>query len=77
MPILIMTSCHLDAKKECVMSRDIDINSTRPRRHIVSYMLQVEWSDNPKLVRLNHEMPNYVSNAIDEWFGDIENEENV
>ena len=46
-------------------------------RYIVSYQLYVEWNDSPKLVRLNHDMPSHVANAIDEWFGDIETEENV
>ena len=58
------------------MSRDIDTIPTTPR-HIVSYKILVEWSDNPKLVELEHDMPNHVANAIDEWFGDIETEENV
>ena len=53
------------------MTRDIDTIPTT-RRHIVSYTIQVEWSDNPKLVELEHDMPNHVANAIDEWFGDIE-----
>ena len=58
------------------MSRNINtIPSTR--RHIVSYTIQVEWSDNPKLVELEHDMPNHVANAIDEWFTDIEIEESV
>jgi len=46
-------------------------------RHIVSYTIQVEWSDNPKLVELEYDMPNHVANAIDEWFGEIEHEENA
>ena len=58
-----------------MMSRDINTIPTTDR-HIVSYKIQVEWSDNPKPVILNHDMPNYVANAIDEWFGDIEHEEN-
>ena len=58
------------------MSRDINTIPT-VRRHIVSYKIYAEWSDNPKLVELEHDMPNYVANAIDEWFGDIETEENV
>jgi hypothetical protein len=57
-------------------SRDINTIPTT-RRHIVSYTIQVEWSDNPKPVILNHDMPNHVANAIDEWFGEIEHEENV
>jgi len=58
------------------MSRDIDTIPT-VRRHIVSYKIYAEWSDNPELVELEHDMPNHVANAIDEWFGDIETEENV
>ena len=58
------------------MSRDIDTIPT-VRRHIVSYKIYAEWSDNPKLVELEHDMPNHVANAIDELFGDIETEENV
>ena len=57
------------------MSRDINTIPT-VRRHIVSYKIYAEWSDNPKLVELEHDMPNHVANAIDEWFGDIETEEN-
>ena len=45
-------------------------------RSIVGYKVHVEWSDNPKPVILNHDMPKYVANAIDEWFGEIEHEEN-
>ena len=58
------------------MSRDIDTIPT-VRRHIVSYKIYAEWSDSPKLVELEHDMPNHVANAIDECFGDIETEENV
>ena len=58
------------------MSRDINTIPTTDR-HIVGYTILVEWSDNPKPVILNHDMPNYVANAIDEWFGDIETEENA
>ena len=58
------------------MSRDINTIPTTDR-HIVSYTIQVEGSDNPKSVLLEHDMPNHVANAIDEWFGDIETEENV
>ena len=58
------------------MSRDINTIPT-VRRHIVSYKIYAEWSDNPKLVELEHDMPNHVANDIDEWFGDIETEENV
>ena len=58
------------------MSRDINTIPT-VRRHIVGYTILVEWSDNPKSVQLENDMPNHVANAIDEWFGDIETEENV
>ena len=58
------------------MSRDINTIPTTDSP-IVSYQLYVEWNDSPKLVRLNYDMPSHVANAIDEWFGDIETEENV
>ena len=58
------------------MSRDINTIPT-VRRHIVGYTILVEWSDNPKSVQLENDMPSHVANAIDEWFGDIETEENV
>ena len=57
-------------------NRDINTIPTTDR-HIVSYKIQVEWSDNPKSVVLEHDMPSHVANAIDEWFGEIETEENV
>ena len=57
------------------MSRDINTIPTVPR-HIVSFKISVEWSDNPKEVLLNHEMPKYVANAMEEWFVDVEEEEN-
>jgi len=56
------------------MSRDINTIPTVPR-HIVSYKILVEWSDNPELVELEHDMPNYVANAIDDWLVEIEEEE--
>jgi len=58
------------------MSRDINTIPT-VRRHIVSYTILVEWSDSPRTVKLTNEMPDHVANAIDEWFGEIETEENV
>ena len=57
-------------------SRDINTIPTTDR-HIVSYKIQVEWSDNPEPVILNHDMPKYVANAIDEWFAEVEDEENA
>ena len=58
------------------MSRHMNTIPTTDR-HIVSYTILVEWNDNPKPVLLEHDMPNHVANAIDEWFGDVEIEENV
>ena len=58
--------------------RDRNINTIPTvRRHIVSYTILVEWSDSPRTVKLTNEMPNHVSNAVDEWFAEIEHEENV
>jgi len=57
-------------------NRDINTIPTTDR-HIVSYTILVEWSDSPRTVKLTHEMPSHVANAIDEWFGDIETEENA
>ena len=58
------------------MSRDIDTIPT-VRRHIVSYKIYAEWSDNPKSVQLENDMPNHVDNVFNEWLRDIEDEENV
>ena len=58
------------------MSRDINTIPT-VRRHIVSYTILVEWSDSPRTVKLTNEMPSHVANAVDEWFAEIEHEENV
>ena len=45
-------------------------------RRIVSATILVEWSDNPKPVVLNNDMPDGLSNDFDEWLSDIEKEEN-
>ena len=58
------------------MSRDINTIPT-VRRHIVGYTILVEWSDNPKLVELEHEMGNFLENTFNDWLRDIEDEENV
>ena len=58
------------------MSRDIDTIPT-VRRHIVSYKIYAEWSDNPKLVELEHEMDCHLENSFNVWLRDIEDEENV
>ena len=58
------------------MSKDIDTIPTK-RRHIVSYKILVEWSDNPKLVELENEMGNFLENTFNDWLRDIEDEENL
>ena len=58
------------------MSRDINTIPT-VRRHIVSYKIYAEWSDNPKLVELEHEMDGDIENTFNDWLRDIEDEENV
>ena len=44
---------------------------------IVSTKIYAEWSDNPKLIALEHEMPNDLANLFDEWLSDIEEEQNA
>ena len=58
------------------MSRDIDTIPT-VRRHIVSYKIYAEWSDNPKLVEIEHEMGNFLENTFNDWLRDIEDEEDL
>ena len=58
------------------MSRDIDTIPTVPR-HIVSFKILVEWSDNPKLVELENEMGNFLDNTFNDWLREIEDEENL
>ena len=58
--------------------RDRNINTIPTvRRHIVGYTILVEWSDNPKSVQLENDMPNHVDNVFNDWLRDIEHEENV
>ena len=45
-----------------------------PRR-IVSATILVEWSDNPKPVVLNNNMPNGLANDFDDWLAEVEQEE--
>ena len=47
----------------------------KPRK-IVSVTILAEWSDSPKSVVLENDMPNGLSNDFDDWLTDIENEEN-
>ena len=61
------------------MSRDINTIPT-VRRHfkrIVSYKIYAEWSDNPKMVQLDHEMDGHLENTFNDWLRDIEDEENA
>ena len=55
------------------MDRDIPIVP----RHIVSYKIYAEWSDNPKMVQLDHEMDGHLENTFNDWLRDIEHEENI
>jgi len=56
-----------------MMDRDIPIVP----RHIVSYKIYAEWSDNPKMVQLDHEMDSDIENSFNEWLQQIEDEENA
>ena len=47
------------------------------RKYIVASQISVEWSDDPKLVVLMNDMPEWVRQPFDEWLSDIENEENA
>lgn len=42
------------------------------KKYIVSSKIMVEWSDNPKLVVLMDDMPEYVRQPFDEWLSEIE-----
>ena len=57
------------------MSRNINTIPTT-RRHIVSYKILVEWSDNPKLIELEHDMDGHLENTFNDWLVEIEEEEN-
>ena len=45
-------------------------------KRIVSTTILVEWSDNPKPVVLDNDMPDGLSNDFDDWLSEIENEVN-
>ena len=57
------------------MSRDINTIPTVPR-HIVSYKIYAEWSDNPELVELEYDMNGHLENTFNDWLVEIEEEEN-
>ena len=46
-------------------------------RRIVSTTILVEWSDSPKPVVLDNDMPDGLSNDFDDWLSEIEHEENI
>ena len=46
-------------------------------RRIVSTTILVEWSDGPKPVVLNNDMPNGLANDFDDWLTECEDEENA
>ena len=45
-------------------------------KYIVATRISVEWNDNPKMVRLDAEMPNELQELFDQWLSDIEHEIN-
>ena len=49
----------------------------KDKRKIVASQIAVEWNDNPKLVVLMNDMPEWVREPFDEWLSDIEIEENA
>ena len=46
-------------------------------RRIIGTQILVEWSDNPKLEVLLHDMPDGLRQDFDEWLSTIEEEENA
>jgi chemotaxis response regulator CheB len=44
-------------------------------RRIVSTTILVEWSDNPKPVVLNNDMPDGLRQDFDDWLTEIEEEQ--
>ena len=44
---------------------------------IVANQISIQWNDNPKLVVLMHDMPEYVRQPFDEWLSEIEAQENA
>ena len=49
----------------------------KDKRKIVASQIAVEWNDNPKLVVLMNDMPEWVREPFDEWLSDIQIEENA
>ena len=44
---------------------------------IVATKIYVQWSDNPKLIALNNEMPKDLEELFNQWLHDIEEEQNA
>ena len=61
----------------CLRPRRRSLLSKRLTRRIVSTQILVEWSDNPKMEVLLHDMPTDLALQFDHWLEDIEAEENA
>ena len=60
-----------------IISDDDNRKRIRLTRRIVSTQILVEWSNNPKMEVLLHDMPKHLSEEFDLWLEDIEAEENA
>ena len=60
-----------------IISDDDNRKRIRLTRRIVSTQILVEWSDNPKMEVLLHDMPKNLSEEFGNWLEDIEAEENA
>ena len=60
-----------------IISDDDNRKRIRLTRRIVSTQILVEWSDNPKMEVLLHDMPTDLALQFDHWLEDIEGEENA
>ena len=60
-----------------IISDDDNRKRIRLKRRIVSTQILVEWSDNPKMEVLLHDMPTDLALQFDNWLADIEAEENA
>tara|TARA_R100001015_G_C4484587_1_gene64026 strand:+ start:44 stop:205 length:162 start_codon:yes stop_codon:yes gene_type:complete len=47
------------------------------RYTIQSYVISVEWNDNPKLQTLDNNMPDSLRQNFDKWLSAIEHERNT
>ena len=60
-----------------IISDDDNRKRIRLTRRIVSTQILVEWSNNPKMEVLLHDMPTGLALQFDNWLADIEAEENA